>query len=87
MFYNVATDFHLTGAFRQPLGIPNNILPDIWRNIKKEGDEKSCFVEDPSCIAKEHLRKFSDPCQIHDDLDEEDDYDDLDDEEDFATST
>jgi hypothetical protein len=28
------TDLHLTGAFRHPIGIPDNMLPAAWRNME-----------------------------------------------------
>lgn len=32
-----STDMHLQGAFRHALGLPNNIVPDAWRNVKPTG--------------------------------------------------
>ena len=33
------TDLHMIGSFRQPLGIPDNLLPNVWRN--RSGESKS----------------------------------------------
>ena len=35
------SDLHLTNAFREPMGIPDELLPDAWRNAveKEEGED------------------------------------------------
>ena len=32
------SDFHLENAFRQPMGIPDELLPDAWKTTEDEGD-------------------------------------------------
>ena len=58
---NIATDIHMTDSFRQPLGIPDDILPDAWRNVKR------CSAEDPTCQKEEKPDKSYDPCTISED--------------------
>lgn len=58
----IATDLHLIGTFRQPLGIPDGILPDAWRNVIDDEDEKHCSAEEPTCKAKEKFERLRDPC-------------------------
>ena len=52
----------MTGVFRQPLGIPDEILPDAWRNTLDDEYEKNCSSEDPSCKAKEKNENSYNPC-------------------------
>lgn len=67
-----ATDLHLIGTFRQPIGIPDDILPDAWRNVIDDEDEKHCSAEEPTCKAKEKFERLRDHCSIsHDDLEDE----------------
>ena len=51
----------MTGVFRQPLGIPDEILPDAWRNAI---DGENCSSNDPTCKAKEKTETTEDPCNI-----------------------
>ena len=39
-FYNLpgTSDIHLPKAFRQPIGLPDDMLPDQWRNVEEEED-------------------------------------------------
>ncbi len=51
----------MVDAFRQPIGIPDDILPDAWRNVKH-------CPEDPSCETEQELGISDDPCsEYHDD--------------------
>ena len=39
----------MIGSFRQPIGIPDDILPDSWRNVHSntyDNDEQTCNAED-----------------------------------------
>jgi hypothetical protein len=61
----------LIGTFRQPIGIPDDILPDAWRNVIDDEDEKHCSAEEPTCKPKEKFERLRDPCGIsHDDLED-----------------
>jgi hypothetical protein len=31
-----STDLHLPTAFRQPMGIPEELMPEVWKNINKQ---------------------------------------------------
>jgi len=40
------TDLHMVGAFRQPLGIPDELLPEAWRRSEEDdNDEKTAYIE------------------------------------------
>ena len=54
----MATDLHMMGNFRQPLGISDEILPDAWRNVKH------CSAEDLTCKMEENVEMLNDPCTL-----------------------
>lgn len=37
-----STDIHLPDAFRHPIGIPDEMLPDAWRNMECKMDQQQC---------------------------------------------
>jgi hypothetical protein len=77
------TDIHLSNAFRHPIGIPDDLLPDGWRNYKAGADENVTSLHDLK-VAPEQMAKFAavDPELYEEDDDDEDDDDDDDDDDD-----
>jgi hypothetical protein len=58
-----ATDIHLIGTFRQPIGIPDEIFPDAWKKVDDENEnEDSCFAGDLICKAK--VKRLYDSCEV-----------------------
>jgi hypothetical protein len=41
-----ATDIHMIGAFRQTLGIPDDMLPDAWRRTAGDETQQKDFASD-----------------------------------------
>lgn len=40
------TDMHMLGAFRQPIGIPDDMLPDAWRRTKTDKSKSKEYTTD-----------------------------------------
>merc|ERR1712032_856471 len=61
------TDLHMIGAFRQPIGIPDDIMPDAWKNKVIDGQSRqTCNFEDETCESKDEDLKQDDPCALPD---------------------
>jgi hypothetical protein len=58
----------MIGSFRQPIGIPDDILPDAWRNVANtnDNDEQTCNAEndDQNCqlMDDDNNNDEEDPC-------------------------
>jgi DNA-directed RNA polymerase delta subunit len=91
----------MIGSFRQPIGIPDDILPDSWRNIAtsstNDNDEQTCNAEendDQNCQLMENDNNDEDPCAPYNNYNNTnnsdnnyDTHDDDDDDDDLPTST
>jgi hypothetical protein len=71
----------MIGVFRQPIGIPDNILPDAWRNNNNSTIDKgqTCTLEDQITCLEEEIEMMKnlqhtivhdddDPCAVPDDF-------------------
>jgi hypothetical protein len=66
----------MIGVIRQPIGIPDDILPDAWRNNNNSTIDKgqTCALEDQiTCLEEEiEMMKNLHPTTLHDDDDDDD---------------
>ena len=71
----------MIGVIRQPIGIPDDILPDAWRNNNNSTTDKgqTCTSEDQITCLKEEIEMMKnlqyntvhdddDPCAVPDDF-------------------
>ncbi|GKZ00390.1 hypothetical protein MPSEU_000992000 [Mayamaea pseudoterrestris] len=52
------TDIHLPNAFRHPIGIPDDILPTGWKNVKMGGDDRITSLLDTR-VTQEQMSNFA----------------------------
>ena len=78
------TDMHLSNAFRHPIGIPDDILPAGWRNVKAGSidDDDSINSLLDTTVTPEQMARYApvDPDMYADDDDDDDDDDAYDDD-------
>lgn len=43
-----STDMHLPYVFRQPIGLPDELVPDLWRDQRPSEDVEDSVIGDPS---------------------------------------
>ena len=92
----------MIGSFRQPIGIPDDILPDSWKNVNSntnDNDEQTCNAEendDQNCQLMDDVdSNDDDPCAPYNNYNNNNNYDNNsdnnynthDDDDDLPTST
>ena len=60
----------MVGNFRQPIGIPDDILPDAWRNINHCPEDLYCETQQELGISDDPCSEYYDDYEVYSDDEE-----------------